>query len=142
MFKKTRLYSIFNFKCPRCHKGDFLESRHVYNLKKAGNIKERCSHCNLKYSPEPGFYYGAMYVSYALGIALFVSIWVATFVLYPSYSSELLLGLIIGSMILLGPYLYALSKIIWANFFFHYEEEYLNAKFETDTKLDDTANQG
>ena len=122
MLKKTRLYSILNFKCPRCHKGEFLESRRVYNLKKAGNLREKCACCDLKYSREPGFYFGAMFVSYALGVALFVTIWVATAVLYPEYSSELLLGIIIGSILILGPYLYALSKIIWANLFFHYED--------------------
>jgi len=62
-----------------------------------------------------------MFVSYALGVALFVTTWVATTVLYPQYSAELLLGIIIALIITLGPYLYALSKIIWANLFFHYE---------------------
>ena len=128
MFRKSRLYSIFRFKCPRCHKGEFFETRNVYNLKKAGDIKDKCECCSLKYAPEPGFYYGAMFVSYALGVALFVTIWVAISVLYPNYSAELLLGLIIGSLVLLGPYLYALSKIIWANFFFHYED----TKFESE----------
>jgi len=133
MLKKTRLYSILKFKCPRCHVGEFLESRNVYNLKKAGDIKEKCECCSLKYSPEPGFYYGAMFVSYALGVALFVSIWIATSIIHPGYSAELLLGLIIGSIFILGPYLYALSKIIWANFFFHYED----TKFDTEKELDD-----
>ena len=31
---------------------------------------KNCSHCNLKYEIEPGFFYGAMYVSYALAIGL------------------------------------------------------------------------
>lgn len=140
MLKKTRLYSILHFKCPRCHKGEFLESRNVYNLKKAGDIKNSCSHCGLKYSTEPGFYYGAMYVSYAFGTALFVAIWVALTVLYPNYSTELLLGLIVGAIVVLGPYMYALSKITWANFFFHYEENYANPLNESEkTKNDRTA---
>ena len=122
MKKDTKLYSILKFKCPRCHKGEFLESRNVYNLKKAGNLREKCDCCALKYSREPGFYFGAMFVSYALGVALFVTIWVAIAILYPEYSAELLLGIIIGAIIILGPYLYALSKIIWANLFFHYED--------------------
>jgi hypothetical protein len=67
-----------------------------------------------------------MFVSYALGAALFVTIWVATAVLYPEYSAELLLGIITVAIITLGPYLYALSKIIWANLFFHYEDIKLN----------------
>jgi uncharacterized protein (DUF983 family) len=128
MLKKTRLYSILNFKCPRCHKGEFLESRNVYNFKKAGNIRKKCDYCTLKYSREPGFYFGAMFVSYALGVALFVTIWVAIAVLYPEYSAELLLGIIIGAIIILGPILYALSKIIWVNLFFHYEDTILKQK--------------
>lgn len=133
MLKKSRLYSILKFKCPRCHEGEFLESRNVYNFKKAGELKTTCSHCDLKYSAEPGFYYGAMYVSYGLGTALFVSIWVALSVLYPDHSTELLIGLIIGATILIGPYFYALSKIIWANFFFHYDENYHKPKSINDT---------
>ena len=125
MIKKTRLYSILHFKCPRCHKGEFLESRNVYNLKKTGNLREKCDYCDLKYSREPGFYFGAMFVSYALGVALFVTLWVATVVLYPEYPPELLLGVIIVAVVILGPYLYALSKIIWANLFFHYEDDAL-----------------
>ena len=124
MLKGSKLYSIIKFRCPRCHEGGFLENKNVYNLKDAGNIYKECFVCGLKYSPEPGFYYGAMYVSYALGIALFVSIWVALTVLYPSHSNELLIGIIIGFTLALGPYLYALSKIIWANFFFHYDKNF------------------
>lgn len=127
---KKRLYSIFKYKCPRCHEGEFFESRNPYNLKEAGNIRESCSHCNLKYSPELGFYYGAMYVSYGLGIAMFVTVWIALSVLYPSYSPMLLISLLFVSLITLGPYLYALSKIIWANLFFHYEEEYAKTKIK------------
>jgi uncharacterized protein (DUF983 family) len=105
MLKKTRLYSILNFKCPRCHKGEFLESRNLYNFKKAGNIRGKCDCCALKYSREPGFYFGSMFVSYALGVALFVTIWVAIAILHPKYSAELLLGIIIVAIIILGPIL-------------------------------------
>ena len=129
MFKKS-LYSIFNFKCPRCHEGEFFDSRNPYNFKKAGDIKDTCSNCDLNYSPELGFYVGAMYVSYGLGIAMFITIWVALSVLYPAYSSMLLISLIFISLIALGPYLYALSKIIWANMFFHYEEKYAKIKIK------------
>ena len=51
-----------------------------------------------------------MFVSYALGVALFVTIWVAIAILHPEYSAELLLGIILGATIVSGPYLYALSK--------------------------------
>ena len=73
-------------------------------LNKPETLEKNVTCCDLKYSREPGFYFGAMFVSYALGVALFVTIWVATAVLYPEYSSELLLGIIIGAILILGPY--------------------------------------
>ncbi len=121
---KHSLYSIFKFKCPRCNQGEFFESSNPYNLKKVGDFKEKCSHCDLKYSPEPGFYYGAMYVSYGLGIALFVSIWVAITVLHPNYSLNQLFTILGVSLVVAGPYLYALSKTIWANLFFKYDDNF------------------
>jgi len=129
MLKET-LYSIFNYKCPRCHIGDFFVSRNPYNLRQAGEVKETCSHCKLKYSPELGFYYGAMYVSYGLGIAMFVAVWVVLSVLYSDYSPMLLISLLFLSLIALGPYIYALSKITWANMFFHFDEKYAQDKLK------------
>ncbi len=29
-------------------------------------MPKRCPHCNQKYFPEPGFYYGAMFISYII----------------------------------------------------------------------------
>ena len=121
--KGSRLYSIFKMKCPRCHEGDFFES-HPYDLRKAGNIHKNCSNCGLKYSKEPGFYYGAMYVSYALGVGLFVGLWGLMNLIFPIESTGAQISIIIGASLLLTPYLYALSKIIWAYFFIKYDRVY------------------
>lgn len=118
--KGSKLYSIFKMKCPRCQEGDFFVSN-PYDLKKAGDIHKTCSNCNLKYSKEPGFYYGAMYVSYALGVALFVTLWTSFNLFFPNVSTGIQITSIIATTILLTPYLYALSKIIWANIFIKYE---------------------
>ncbi len=118
--KGSKLFSIFKHKCPRCHEGEFFVS-HPYDLKNAGNIHEHCNVCHLKYSKEPGFYYGAMYVSYALGVALFVTLWVSFRLFLPSASIGFQITSIIVATVLLTPYLYALSKIIWANLFIKYD---------------------
>ena len=119
--KGSRLYSIFRMKCPRCHEGDFFKA-HPYNLKRAGDIYKTCSNCDVKYSKEPGFYYGAMYVSYALGVILFVSLWVIINLFFPNLDVGIQIGLMIVLSILSAPYFYALSKIIWANFFISYDK--------------------
>ena len=96
MKKGTKLYSILNNKCPRCHEGKFFDSANPYNLAKMTSMPDKCPECGQPYEPEPGFYFGAMYVSYALGVALFVTIWVATSVLVPDISALGLIGLVIG----------------------------------------------
>lgn len=126
MFKKgTKLYSIFKMKCPRCQEGDFFVS-HPYNLKKAGDIHKNCPHCNLKYAKEPGFYYGAMYVSYAIGVAIFVFIWVSFNLFFNNIDVYVQLGVITVTFLSLGPYIYALSKIIWANLFIKFDKDYIS----------------
>lgn len=119
--KGSKLYSIFKMKCPQCQEGEFFIS-HPYDFKHAGEMHEHCPNCGLKYSKEPGFYYGAMYVNYALGVALFVTLWVSFNLFFDNISTGWQIGLIIFFTITLTPYLYALSKIIWANFFIKYDK--------------------
>ncbi len=119
-WKDTKLYSIGAFKCPVCHEADFFLS-HPYDLTKAGDFHANCPVCRTKFEREPGFFYGAMYVSYAIGVALFVSVWVALAVLTPDLSVLGQASIVVGVLLLGSPYYYALSKIIWANFFFHYD---------------------
>lgn len=120
--KGSKIYSIFKMKCPQCQEGDFFVS-HPYDLKRAGDLHLNCSKCGLKYSKEPGFYYGAMYVNYALGVALFVALWVSFNLFFPDVSVGWQIGLIIFFTVILTPYMYALSKIIWANFFIKYDKD-------------------
>ena len=74
---------------------------------------------------EPGFYFGAMYVAYALSAAVFVFFWVL-FMFFPYFSDWFQIVIIGGSIILSSPYLFSLSKIIWANFFFHFDSNSKN----------------
>ena len=127
--KDSKIYSIAKFKCPRCHQGQFLVS-HPYDLKNVGDVREKCEVCDLKYAPEPGFYYGAMYVAYAIGVALFVTLWTSFNLFITNVSVGFQIFVIITSTVLLSPYIYALSKIIWANMFITYDKSAIN-KFKS-----------
>ena len=123
--KGTKLYSVLKMKCPRCHEGAFFQG-HPYKYSTMGKVKEYCPKCNLKYSIEPSFYYGSYYVTYALGCALFISIWVLKLIFFPDLGPGKLLITILISLIILSPLLYALSKIVWGNFFFKYDKNIIN----------------
>lgn len=119
--KGSKLYSILLLKCPRCHSGKFLEAN-PYRLSKFNKVKQRCPKCQLKYSIEPSFYYGSMYVSYGVGIAVAVAIYVLTLI----FKLDLGVGeifILISVGLLLGmPWIGAVSKSIWANIFFKYDK--------------------
>ena len=116
------LYSILALKCPRCRKGDFLEAN-PYNLTSFNKVKSHCPKCQLKYSIEPSFYTGSMYVSYGLGVALAVAVYVSSVLLNLQLSIFQHFISIVVVLVLAMPYLGAVSKAIWAHFFFKFDKE-------------------
>ena len=122
MFKKgTKPYSIFNNKCPKCHEGDFFESANPYNFKKLGKMGDSCTVCEQSYKIEAGFYFGAAYVSYAFGVAIFVAIWVGVNIINPEMNTHLQVFLVVFTSLLLFPVNFWLSRIIWINLFVRYK---------------------
>lgn len=123
--KDSKLYSIFNNRCPKCHQGAFFSSENPYQLSRFDKMEKSCSVCKTTYEPEPGFYYGAMYVSYGLNVVIFVSLWVAIEVLKTKELSTItyMIFLIIPNIILL-PVIYRLARLIWANLFIPYDKTY------------------
>lgn len=120
--KGKRIYSIIKMKCPQCHEGDFFKSK-PYDIKNAGKIYESCSKCGLKYEKEPGFYYGAMYVSYGLQVIVFIFFYTLFSLFFPNFSIGWQIVIIILASLIVSPYVYALSKIIWINLFISYGKE-------------------
>jgi hypothetical protein len=118
--KGTKLYSIVHLKCPFCHEGDFFVS-HPYDLAKVGDVHARCPRCGRRLSKEVGFYWGAMFVSYGLSIGFSLIVFGLAWFLRPEMGIMAFFFIVVGCTALASPYLYALSKIIWANLFFHYE---------------------
>lgn len=121
--KGKRIYSILNHKCPRCHEGDLYCST-AYDLKHFSEMPEKCPHCGQRYSLEPSFYTGAMYVSYGLQVALFTAVYIALRVLFNPIA-EVYMAAMIGSAVLLLPVTLRLSRAIYINFFVGYDRNAL-----------------
>jgi len=83
-------------------------------------MPDRCLVCGENYMPEPGFFYGAMYVSYALTIALSVAIFVAMITLW-KFDLKWYLGINASAIVLLFPPIFRISRAGWFNFFVRYK---------------------
>ncbi|QNJ97055.1 DUF983 domain-containing protein [Constantimarinum furrinae] len=118
--KGTKLYSIFTGKCPVCHEGNMYVKRNPYLLTETLKMHERCSHCNTKFKIEPSFFYGAMYVSYAVGVAIAVAAFVISFLILGMERTATFF-FIVGTLVLLLPVILRLSRNIWINFFLKFD---------------------
>lgn len=49
--------------CPRCRRGDLFPTN-SFSFKMPFKQYAHCPKCGQNYFPEPGFYYGAMFISY------------------------------------------------------------------------------
>ncbi len=119
---KNVFYSVFWNKCPKCHKGKVFTYSNPFDYKNFDKMEIHCSNCDHKYEKEPGFFYGAMYVSYALMVGWFLFSWALnSFVLH---MDELIyLALLAISMIALFSYTFRLARLFWINFFTTFEED-------------------
>lgn len=108
--------SIIGTRCPRCREGKLFVNANPYDLRHTLKMPEVCPHCQQDFRIEPGFYFGASYVSYGLNIALLVTVGVALFVLWePTFWRFTLIW--IGSAVLLTPVFARLARSIWIHGF-------------------------
>ena len=115
--KGNPLRAIFQQKCPACLEGDFFKHPHGYRLKEIGDYHDHCPNCGQRFNLEPGFYFGAAYVSYALNVALVVAASVATYVLMEETEPHHYVIAVVSTILLLVPATFRMSRMIWATMF-------------------------
>ena len=119
LLKGKKIYSIIKGVCPVCHKESMYLEKNPYKLHEVLKMHERCSHCHTKYKIEPSFFYGAMYVSYGVGIAFAIaSFMISHFVLELGLLASFFM--IVGTLVLFFPIILRVSRNIWINLFMHY----------------------
>lgn len=124
MKKGSKLYSILNNRCPVCHSGKpFKNKAYGPGFSK---MDEHCECCGHKYEIENGFFYGAMYVSYAITVAIMVAMIVATYVLIPNAGTGIYILSVVLGVLALIPVSFRGSRLIWMNFFSKYDKESSN----------------
>lgn len=98
-------------KCPRCRQGNMFANS-MYGFKPQV-MHEYCSHCGLKFEREPGYFYVAMFVSYAFNVAQMVAVGILTYLITGEENSPwLYIGVIFAAVVLLSPFNYRYSRVV------------------------------
>ncbi len=119
--KGSKMYSIFTGTCPVCHTGEMYKTHNAYKFSETLEMHERCLHCNTKFKIEPSFFYGAMYVSYAVGVAVAVAAFIIAY-FFIGLNRLHTFFVITGALVALLPFILRISRNIWINMFFKFDE--------------------
>ena len=85
-------------------------------LNRFAEMHKECQQCGFKFEPEPGFYYGAMFVSYAYSVAIIITVALALKVLiHPGVFDYILWATVLN--LILVPFNFRFSRIAFLHFF-------------------------
>jgi uncharacterized protein (DUF983 family) len=98
----NRLTAIAQQRCPRCYQGKVF--------RRFMSMNERCPVCDLKFEREPGYFYGAMYFSYAFGFVTTLY-WLPMLVM--GVNPWLVVGLPALQLLIQIPITFRYSRVMW-----------------------------
>ncbi len=71
MPKGNKLKAMMLGKCPQCEKGDIFISK-WWQIAEFSKMNKICPNCQVNFEVEPGFFYGAMYMSYGFSLMIMI----------------------------------------------------------------------
>ena len=117
--KKSKLYSVILQKCPQCHEGNMFKFA-PYSTK-FSEMNKNCPVCGFDLMQEPQFYFGAMYFSYAIQVAIFVAVYLALrFTIDPDTNTYIIAMAV--AVIAILPLNFRISRAAWVSLFASYKK--------------------
>jgi hypothetical protein len=96
----------------------------VSRISHFAEMNHQCPVCNASFEREPGFYYGAMFITYAFNAALVIVFGLGMYYLF-TVSEIVSLVLIALLSVILTPFSFRFSRLIWLYWFggLHYDPD-------------------
>ncbi|WP_186756266.1 DUF983 domain-containing protein [Echinicola salinicaeni] len=104
--------AILAGKCPKCRKGNIFPVS-IVSFKRLSAVNHNCPNCGAVLEPEPDFYYGAMYVSYALSVALVINVMIILNFVFGDPDVWVYIASVAGANLLLLPIMLRYSKVLY-----------------------------
>jgi len=115
MQEKTWGNALLSGKCPACREGDIFKFP-LKHVTKFYEMNRNCPHCESTLEPEPGFYFGAMFVSYALSVILFIVMWLILYIFWDPSDWVYVVVIGLGAM-LFTPISFRVSRVLFLYWF-------------------------
>ncbi|MBD0823918.1 MULTISPECIES: DUF983 domain-containing protein [Aestuariibaculum] len=113
----SKVINALNCKCPNCKKGKIFLNKGNILLLNIPKMNERCQICNYKFERETGFFFGAMFVSYAIAVAQMIASLVVFWYFF-DLSPLRVFVIVILVAFLLSTVNFKLSRSIWIYLFY------------------------
>lgn len=112
----SALKAVAEAKCPQCRTGHMFKFK-WWQISKFSKFYETCPTCNLRFDREPGFFHGAMYISYAMIVAMVTNVWFILYFVFNDPPMQVYIVTIIILNILLLPIFFRYSRVIYLYLF-------------------------
>jgi uncharacterized protein (DUF983 family) len=83
-------------------------------------MPDKCSVCGEDFNVEPGYYTGALWISYPIVIIILIPFSILQILLL-NISFIVAFFISLSSLLILQPFIMRFSRAIWINLFVHYE---------------------
>lgn len=127
-FVPSKGLSLLKCKCPQCQSGQMFPHS-AFNIQHFMKMNEECPVCGLHFEIEPGFFWGAMYVSYALTVGVMLTVG-AGILIFSGGKAEFYTYIIpiISTLVLASPLTYRYARVLMLYWFspIHFVKELAN----------------
>ena len=106
---------IYQEKCPHCGDGNVFGKKN--GSFKIPTMNERCSECDYRFEREPGYFIGAMYLSYGLAVSQGIVAFVLCSILLPEMAIEWVIVTVTMPMLLMAKKNFKWSRILYIHLF-------------------------
>ncbi|SHN33864.1 Protein of unknown function [Cyclobacterium lianum] len=83
------------------------------SFRKLTAVNSSCPQCGVELVPEPDFYYGAMYISYGLSVALFIAVMVALNLFFDDPELMVYILSVLFFNVIFLPLMLRISKVLY-----------------------------
>ena len=121
--KGSKIYAMVVGCCPKCHEESMYLDTNPFNIMKIYAMHETCSHCKQVYKIEPSFFFGAMFVSYGLGVLSGIITFLVSHFVFQANLKTAFISIVVA-LIFSNTLIMRISRNIWINIFVHFDKNW------------------